>query len=171
MKLDYPFNLGQEEDLNPGSRDQITEWSLAGHTIILTTGRKECWREETEVELKKHKILYDSLIMGLPTGQRVLINDNKPEDTAYPMAVAHSLDRNKGMAGLTGECDVEVPPTADTCKRWPKSMPTERTDTNKKVIGLYDLPKPPCPTSPLVGGTHDVPPGSTTCKNCGNLVY
>ena len=96
-KLDYPFNLGQEEDLTPGSRVQITEWSFAGHTIILTTARKECWREETELALKKHKILYDRLIMGLSTGQRVLINDNKPEDTDYPMAIAYSLDRNKGL--------------------------------------------------------------------------
>ena len=93
----YPYSLGEPTCLTPGTIEKITAWSLAGHTIIITTARKECWRKETEVELKRHRILYDKLIMGLPTGQRILINDAKPEDRTYPMAIAYTLSRNEGL--------------------------------------------------------------------------
>jgi quercetin dioxygenase-like cupin family protein len=63
----------------------------------LTTGRKECARKITEEQLSKCGIVYDSLIMGITNGDRVLINDKKTNgisNTAY----AINLVRNKGLA-------------------------------------------------------------------------
>ena len=75
----------------------IKEWENNNYKIILTTGRKESIRTETEKQLKSSGIVYDHLIMGLPNGYRVLINDKKPnsyKNTAY----AINLPRNKGMS-------------------------------------------------------------------------
>ena len=66
------------------------------YTIVLTTGRKECLREITERQLLKMGIIYDKLIMGLPNGDRILINDKKingVNNTAYSI----NLVRNQGM--------------------------------------------------------------------------
>ncbi len=72
------------------------QWEKNNYKIILTTGRKESIRAETEKQLKSSGIIYDHLIMGLPNGYRVLINDkktNSSNNTAY----AINLSRNKGM--------------------------------------------------------------------------
>ena len=71
---------------------KLNEWDAKGYNIILTTGRRESSRKVTEVILKRHGIFYDKLIMGIGGGDRILINDRKPDskiDTAY----AINLDR------------------------------------------------------------------------------
>ena len=76
--------------------ENIKQWEKNNYTIILTTGRKECLRERTEQQLLKMGIIYDKLIMGLPSGDRILINDKKPNsgrNTAY----AFNTVRNKGL--------------------------------------------------------------------------
>ena len=75
----------------------IHQWEKLNYKIILTTGRKECARKITEEQLSKCFIVYDSLIMGITNGDRVLINDKKTNgisNTAY----AINLVRNKGLA-------------------------------------------------------------------------
>lgn len=79
--------------------ESIKEWEKNNYHIILTTGRKECLREITEKQLHEAGIVYDKLIMGLPNGPRVLINDKKErgiENTAY----AINLPRNKGFCNV-----------------------------------------------------------------------
>ena len=79
--------------------ETIKEWDRLNYTIILTTGRKESTRSETEKQLLAGGIVYDQLIMGLPNGPRVLINDKKPdgiENTAY----AVNLVRNEGLTNV-----------------------------------------------------------------------
>ena len=76
--------------------ESIKMWDRNNYKIILTTGRKESTREITEKQLQNAGIVYDQLIMGLPNGDRVLINDKKTngvKNTAY----AVNLVRNKGM--------------------------------------------------------------------------
>jgi len=56
-------------------------------------------RNKTEKQLSKIGIFYDQLIMGIGGGDRVLINDRKPDstrDTAYVI----NLDRNEGLKGV-----------------------------------------------------------------------
>lgn len=63
----------------PGVIDKFNEWDSIGHKIILVTARKESGREMTERHLKSLGLMWDHLIMGVSSGQRVLINDKLKE--------------------------------------------------------------------------------------------
>jgi len=98
-KGDIILNYLEEPIMLPDVIRNIKDWERLNYKIILTTGRKECLRKITEDQLKKYGIIYDELIMGLPNGSRVLINDKKtcsPNNTAY----AINLVRNKGMENI-----------------------------------------------------------------------
>jgi mannose-6-phosphate isomerase-like protein (cupin superfamily) len=76
--------------------ETIHQWDRLNYKIILTTGRQESTRAQTETQLFSLGVVYSQLIMGLPNGPRVLINDKKPkgvENTAY----AINLVRNQGF--------------------------------------------------------------------------
>ena len=60
--------------------------------IILCTGRKESERNNVVSLMKTLGIQYDTLIMGMPRGPRIVINDRKPDGT--PTAFAILTDRN-----------------------------------------------------------------------------
>lgn len=70
--------------------------------IILLTSRRESAREETENFLKNNNIRYDEIIFGLPVGERILVNDNKPSGLCMSYAIA--LSRNEGI-NFTVEID------------------------------------------------------------------
>ncbi len=83
-------------------RETIRSWDKHNYTIVLTTGRKESTRVQTEAQLRVAGIVYDHLIMGLPNGDRVLINDKKTNgvrNTAY----AINLVRNSGLTQVNLE--------------------------------------------------------------------
>ena len=63
--------------------------------IIITTARNEKYREHTEKILREHSLRYNHLIMGLPNGERILINDIKPD--GLTTAVAVNVERNFGL--------------------------------------------------------------------------
>jgi hydroxymethylpyrimidine pyrophosphatase-like HAD family hydrolase len=80
----------------PGVHEKLIEWDTKGYHIVITTGRKESARESTIKQLQRAGILYDQLIMGFGGGDRILINDRKPNsdrDTAYVI----NVERNKGL--------------------------------------------------------------------------
>jgi hydroxymethylpyrimidine pyrophosphatase-like HAD family hydrolase len=81
----------------PGVIDSIKKWDRAGYVIILISGRRESMRLETEQQLRDAGIFYDQLVLGCGGGQRVLINDRKP-DSQEDTAVAVNLTRNAGIA-------------------------------------------------------------------------
>ena len=81
-----------------GVIEKFNEWNRKGYHIVLTTGRKECMRELTQRQLQKFGLFYDQLVMGLPRGQRVLINDTKPDMEST--AVAFTVKRNKGILDI-----------------------------------------------------------------------
>ena len=86
----------EKHELLPNTISAIEKWDKLGYNIILTTGRKESLRELTEKHLKSIGIVYDKLIMGIGGGDRILINDRKPNgnrNTAYAINVV----RNKGI--------------------------------------------------------------------------
>jgi len=96
---DIVLNYQAESVLLPGVLANIKQWEKNNFTIVLTTGRKECLRDNTEQQLLKMGIIYDKLIMGLPNGDRILINDKKIKsgrNTAY----AVNLVRNQGMSQI-----------------------------------------------------------------------
>jgi hypothetical protein len=89
----------QSEELLDGVLDKLNEWDAEGHKIILLTGRKESMRKFTEEQLIKHGIYYDQLVMGLNRGERVLINDIKPNNTMR-VACAIEIPRNEGLTSI-----------------------------------------------------------------------
>jgi mannose-6-phosphate isomerase len=122
--------------LLPGAVDAIREWDRNNYRIVLTTGRKESTRRETEAYLTEMGIHYDHLIMGLPNGDRVLINDKKPHgvrNTAY----AINLVRNQGVehVSLGGKhvtlADRFVPESGRFEKPWGYE---ELVDVNDKYV-------------------------------------
>ena len=83
----------------PGVLTTIRSWDRANYRIILTTGRKESTRTATEAQLKHYGIVYDYLLMGLPNGDRIILNDRKTKgsrNTAY----AVNLVRNQGLENV-----------------------------------------------------------------------
>ena len=80
-------------------KETIQKWDRLNYKIILTTGRRESTRKQTEEQLANCGIVYDQLLMGLPNGDRIVINDrktNSPRNTAY----AINLVRNDGMGNV-----------------------------------------------------------------------
>ena len=93
-------NQGLSSQLNSGplrgTIEKINEWDAKGYNIILITGRRESLRDKTEQQLLMYDIFYDQLIMGVGGGDRIVVNDRKPNsdrDTAY----AINLNRNEGI--------------------------------------------------------------------------
>lgn len=79
-----------------GAIDKINQWDSIGHRIILCTARKESAREMTERQLHSLGLCWDVLLMGLTSGERVLINDKLTEG-AKDRAIAVNLLTNKGL--------------------------------------------------------------------------
>jgi hypothetical protein len=85
--------------LLPKTIEKLQEWDRKGYNIILVTGRKESLRKSTETQLADVGIFYDKLIMGIGGGDRVVINDFKPNSDT-PTAVHFCLDRNEGISNV-----------------------------------------------------------------------
>lgn len=83
----------------PGAIEKLREWELKEYKIILTTGRKESTREITERQLSKLGIIYDQLVMGLNRGERIIINDKKPNND-MTTASAIEIIRNEGLKNI-----------------------------------------------------------------------
>jgi hypothetical protein len=79
--------------------DSIKLWEKLNYKIILTTGRKESARAQTEAQLASIGIVYDQLVMGITNGERVLINDKKPSGGSNT-ARAVNLVRNTGLVNI-----------------------------------------------------------------------
>lgn len=63
--------------------------------IIITTGREERYRESSLKILEDNDLRYNYAIFGLPLGERIVINDLKPE--GLKTAIAWNVERNRGF--------------------------------------------------------------------------
>ena len=61
-------------------------------TVVLLTARSEDKREETEKFLRMAGIRYDHIIFGLPIGERILVNDDKPSGRCMGYALNKRRD-------------------------------------------------------------------------------
>jgi FMN phosphatase YigB (HAD superfamily) len=86
----------ENPELLPGVIEKLNEWDAEGYKIILTTGRKNSMRKLTEMQLEKFGIFYDELIMGINRGERIIINDKKP-NSDVTVASAIIIERNEGL--------------------------------------------------------------------------
>lgn len=76
----------------------IDKLEARGDQIILITARKECTRTELESKLRSMGIYWDQLIMGITSGERIIVNDKKPN--GEPSCKAIELERNQGCLEL-----------------------------------------------------------------------
>ena len=96
---DIVKNYTSSSEILPNVIETFKSWDKNNFKIVLITGRKESTRRHTEEQLGQLGIVYDELIMGLPNGDRVIINDKKPNhsrNTAYSINIV----RNKGFENL-----------------------------------------------------------------------
>lgn len=91
------FLTNEEEKPLPGVRDLFNKISSDDY-VIITTSRSEKLRQVTEWNLNKSGMRYNLLLMELPKGERVLINDKKPSGLKTAFAV--NVTRDKGMGAL-----------------------------------------------------------------------
>jgi len=98
------LQLGEDETPLPGVVDFFRRIGKSDF-VILVTSRDERYRERTERSLKKADVCYNVIIMNLPVGERVVINDRKPSrlDTAF----AINLRRNDGLKSVDIVVDKE----------------------------------------------------------------
>ena len=88
--------------LLPGVKEKLWEWETKGYKIIITTGRREMFRDETVKALKEAGIGFDQLVMSCGSGPRYIINDRKPgiangsTDTAFGI----NVNRDQGFTHL-----------------------------------------------------------------------
>ena len=82
-----------------GVKELLNDWDKKGYHLVITTGRKESAKEATIKQLQRAGILYDQLIMGFGGGDRILINDRKP-NSDRDTACAINVDRNSGVLDI-----------------------------------------------------------------------
>ena len=102
-EYDIRHSMNGTQRLLPGVFDKFLEWHRQGFKIILTTGRPEFLREETERQLRELGVFYNQLVMDCGPGPRVLINDMEAtsEDIKFKAkAQAVNLIRDHGMEDL-----------------------------------------------------------------------
>ena len=87
-----------KQNLIVGTVDKFLEWRKKGYYIVITTARPEGTRKVTEQQLMNAGLFYDQLVMGLPTGPRVVINDEKPDKTQTAFGVC--IKRNSGIKDI-----------------------------------------------------------------------
>ena len=87
--------INENPVLLPGVKEQFNKWEMAGHKIILITGRRESIREWTEAALCDFGIPFDVLLMGYTDRGRVLINDVGGKGQCKAHAV--SIPRDEGF--------------------------------------------------------------------------
>jgi hypothetical protein len=63
--------------------------------IIITTARPYKYKISTIKILKENNIRFDSILFGLNSGLRLLINDKKPDGTLTAKSI--NLNRNEGI--------------------------------------------------------------------------
>ena len=96
----HPIKLHPLTDLIGSSRDQINAVYTRGDRVILLTARPIGYKRETQAQLNEAGILYHQLIMSLPTGKRILVNDRKVEEPEVNTAIAINLNRDEGFGNI-----------------------------------------------------------------------
>jgi len=90
-------HLESGDELLPGVKafwDQIPE----GDHIVLLTARDQAYTDQTVELLRVNDLRYNQILFGLPTGERIVINDQKPSGLCTAHAI--STPRDYGLVDL-----------------------------------------------------------------------
>ena len=99
---------GDSEELLPYAVEFLEGIKERGDCVVLTTARLEEHRSLTIRMLEKFGLVYDQIIFGIGSRERILINDIKPKgayDNGYrestmPMAYAINVERDVGFSDI-----------------------------------------------------------------------
>lgn len=93
------FNLPPQKPTHDAV-NKFNEWAEAGHTVIIISARQETpkMRQYTINQLKEHGFKYNRLILGVTSGIRYMINDEKPNNKMT--AVGITIPRDKGLGDI-----------------------------------------------------------------------
>ena len=109
----------EDDDIDRGTKEELLPFTLEflkgiqeqGDYIVITIARLERHREVTEQMLSEFGIVYDHIIFGLGSQERVLVNDIKPkgsydggsEENSLPTAYAINVNRNEGFDNVLNQ--------------------------------------------------------------------
>lgn len=83
-----------DDILLPGVKELWDEF-LPSDMIVIITARDESEKQKTISSLENNRLRFDHIIFNAPTGERVIINDIKPE-FGLKTAIAWNVERDKG---------------------------------------------------------------------------
>jgi hydroxymethylpyrimidine pyrophosphatase-like HAD family hydrolase len=83
-----------KDELLPGVKELWDRIPKKDH-IVLVTARPKYLKKHTIRFLEKNGIRFDDIIFNLPNGERILINDDKPNGTN--MSFVWRVKRNEGF--------------------------------------------------------------------------
>ena len=83
-----------KDELLPGVKELWNTFA-ENDAIVITTAREERFREVTIQLLNELGLRYDHIIFNLPRGERIVVNDTKPE--GLKTAIAWNIKRDKGF--------------------------------------------------------------------------
>lgn len=92
--LNHNGYINGDDHLLPGVKE-LWAFIPEGDCIIITSGREEKYKEISLKILNDNGLRYDHAVFGLPLGERIVINDLKPE--GLKTAIAWNVERNKGF--------------------------------------------------------------------------
>jgi hypothetical protein len=97
--------LDGTEQLLPGAREF---WKNVGEhdLVIIISARSDSLRESTIKLLTEQGMRVDHALFGLPVGERIVVNDNKP--SGLQMGHAINLVRDSGLAGMVVIQDADL---------------------------------------------------------------
>ena len=104
----YDISQGDSEELLPYAVEFLKGVKERGDCIVLTTARLEQDRLVTVMMLEKFGLVYDQIIFGIGSRERILINDIKPKgandngyrDYTMPLAYAINIERDIGLSNV-----------------------------------------------------------------------
>ncbi len=83
-----------KDELLPGVKELWQTFSN-DDAIIITTAREEKYRDETINLLNKNGLRFNHILFALPRGERIVVNDIKPE--GLKTAIGWNVERDKGF--------------------------------------------------------------------------
>ena len=92
------YKTGEDKWL-PGALEFLKSIPQEDYILILTARFEDWAPAKTKEFLAKHNIRYNQIIFGMPQGERILLNDDKPSGLCCAYAV--SPQRNEGLSALS----------------------------------------------------------------------
>ena len=97
------YKIDGVDTLLPGVKELMSNIG-AEDKVIIISARKSLYKEETLEFLKKNEIKYDLIMFDMPIGERIVINDEKPEGLQTAVAVNISRDKIDDVEIVIDDC-------------------------------------------------------------------